>query len=156
MKSNNAGRMTNFELLRNIAMLEIVFIHMIGKSGMLENLNSSQPMYYFIWIVYAFVLTGNNIFMLITGYFMCESRFRLSKVLSFYITVLSYSVLVAIFAKYILNAELLGGWRTSVFPIVNRSYWFATVYLAVLIISPFINIFISSLDRIAYSAPTVS
>lgn len=130
-------RNPTYELLRIIAMFMIVVNHF----AMFVHVDfSSFPLNKF----FSYVLqTGGkfdvNIFMLITGYFMCKSSFRKEKLYGLLLkcviySIGCYSIYCLIFSKFNIKSFL-----TSVFPCITSEYWFITAYVGVYLISSFLN-----------------
>lgn len=140
-------RKTNMELLRCLSMVMVVAIHLFTKTSVLWEVSVDSPAYYASWILYGLCMTSVNCFVLITGYFMVNAEFKCEKLLRIYAQVLFYSIAIALIVKYVLHLELSTGWLKAVLPITRREYWFATVYLGLYILSPFMNILIRNLDR---------
>lgn len=94
---------------------------------------------------------GVNIFVLITGYFLIESKFKIKKVLMLITQVLIYTIIFffiySIF-KGIPDFEIL---KKSFFPITFGTYWFITAYIGLYILSPFINYFIKCVEKNKFS-----
>ena len=68
------------DLLRIISMLLIVFLHSIDHSGVLENAAASGAgIYAFVMISYSLCRVCVNIYVMLSGYFLVTSRFRLHK-----------------------------------------------------------------------------
>ena len=75
-------RMANLEVLRCVAMMMVVVLHYLGKGGLLPDLTaplSVQDMA--AWLLEAFCIVAVNVYMMISGYFLCESSFKLSRLL---------------------------------------------------------------------------
>ena len=150
MAENNVQtkRETNFELLRIVAMIMIVSLHYWGKSGYLDRVTVSSPGFYVAWFSESCCICAVNCFVLLTGYFMSEKRFKPSRVIRIWLEVLEYSVIL-----YLVSLVTgLGSFSNSdfikcFFPLTNETYWFATKYLLLLILSPFLNIFIEKCDK---------
>jgi len=90
--SKKAPRQSNLELLRIISMLLILMHHYSVHGGF--NL-SNVPLTFNVFLVQLLSLGGKigvNIFMLITGYFMVNSKFNFKKLLRLGLQVLFYSV----------------------------------------------------------------
>ena len=71
-------RMANLEVLRCVAMMMVVVLHYLGKGGLLPDLTaplSVQDMA--AWLLEAFCIVAVNVYMMISGYFLCESSFKL-------------------------------------------------------------------------------
>ena len=140
-------RMANIELLRNISMFMVIAIHLFTKTSVLWNMEPKRPAYAISWLLYGLCMTGVNCYVIISGYFLSESKFKLEKLLKIYIQVLFYSVTAALIAKFVLGLEMESSLISVLLPITNREYWFATVYIGLYCLMPFLNFFIKALNR---------
>lgn len=140
-------RMANIELLRNISMFMVLAIHLFTKTSVLWEMNPKQPVYGISWFLYGLCMTGVNCYVIISGYFLSDSNFRLGKLLKIYVQVWFYSVIISLIAKFILGLEMESGWLAVFLPITNREYWFATVYLGLYCLMPFLNILVKTLTQ---------
>ena len=136
----------NFELLRIISMLMIIAHHMILHSNLIYYND-----YGIKKVIVSFVLYGGKIgvilFILISGYYMIESKFKINKLLKLWIEIFFYSVGIEIFFILIMKKEFsISNIIKSFIPISNNNYWFMTSYFAMYLISPFINKIIKSND----------
>lgn len=70
-------RLANFELLRCIAMMMVVVLHFLGKSGILAPLSQTSlaGYEYLAWGVESLCIVAVNVYMLISGYFLTEAIF---------------------------------------------------------------------------------
>ena len=140
-------RSSNMELLRIVAMLVIVANHCITHGRI--------PFPYDGWsfnrMMSHFLNNGQlgvSLFVLITGYFQCQSVFKFGKLVKLWGQVVFYA-----FGLYLVF--VLAG-RTSfsalgvfhhVMPIVNRQYWFITAYVGMYLFSTALNAFLQSASR---------
>lgn len=96
--------------------------------------------------------TGINCFVLITGYFMCTSKITLKKFLKLFFQIEFYSItislcfLIANYEHYSVKMFLL-----DLFPIKSVSCGFVDCFLIFWLLIPFLNKFISSLNRQQHS-----
>jgi len=136
-------RQLNFEILRIIAMLMIVCLHYLGKGGALVPVTEEFGLNgYIAWLIEAFCLVSVNIYVLISGYFGSGSTFSLRKIGRIWLQVLFYSVVIGI-----IMLTVMGMWKCMdiytifgyVFPVVTEHYWFATAYLLLYVLMPFLN-----------------
>lgn len=146
-----AEKNINVELLRVISMLMILMLHYFNQGKVLELTKTGGITYYLVWIVEGICFISVNLYMLISGYFLSNKRFSWKRLISFYITVLFYSVVISVicFSTGIATCNL----KTflSVFPIVgSRSNWFVTIYVAILLISPILNTIANTLGKALY------
>ncbi len=137
------ARQLNFEILRIIAMLMIVCLHYLGKGGALTHATSEFGVNsYIAWLIEAFCYVSVNIYVLISGYFGSGSTFSLRKIARLWGQVLFYSVIIGV-----IMLTVTGTWQSVtiytifgyVFPVVTEHYWFATAYLLLYIMMPFLN-----------------
>lgn len=145
-------RQLNFEILRIIAMCMIITMHYLTKGlnvpKLSEDLSLSNMLW---WLIYAFSVGAVNIYVLISGYFLADSRWRIDKVFSLYLTVWLYSVLVPLTLGALGIVDLgrlsLGDWQQLLLPIEYEHYWFATAYVMMYILTPVLAIAVRSLNR---------
>ena len=95
---------------------------------------------------------GNNLFILISGYFLVESKvcdFR--KIFNLWLRIFFYSVLffwLFIFLgleKFSLKIAI-----KSLIPILANRWWYATAYFALYFVHPYLNILLKSLSKEEY------
>lgn len=92
MTATKKQRNANLDLLRIVSMLLIVFLHSIDHSGVLENAeNCGSAMYFYVRFTYALCQVCVNIYIMLSGYFMVTSRFRLQKLVTLWMEAAFYS-----------------------------------------------------------------
>lgn len=143
---NEKERNISLDFLRVISMFMIVVLHCLGKGNAL-NLNN-EFLKFISWTIEAFCICSTNVFVLISGYFLVDSKFKLKKILLLWGKVLFYSIVFLIIFKLkdgnISSKELI----FSIFPILTKNnYWFITIYIFLYILSPYINVMIKNLDK---------
>ena len=140
------NRITSLDLLKILAIFLIVSFHASFKgipAPVANNLNWFNQILYFLF--YHFGELGVNLFMLITGFFLVNSRkVHWSKIIKFIIDVYFFSLISVLFCiimnKYVFHIK-------DLFPITFSYYWYITGYLIIYILSPFINRFIKCLSH---------
>ena len=145
-------RQLNFEILRIIAMCMIITMHYLTKGLNVPKLSEDLSLFNMLWwLIYAFSVGAVNIYVLISGYFLANSRWRIDKVFSLYLTVWLYSVLVPLTLDALGIVDLgrlsLGDWQQLLLPIEYEHYWFATAYVMMYILTPVLAIAVRSLNR---------
>lgn len=139
-------RSSNFELLRIISMVFIIWHHYTLHGGIL-NVEYTNINKYLAEIIYIFGKIGVNLFILISGYFLINSNFKIKKIVKLIMKVLFYNILVffvlLIFKKDITLLVI----KKTFFPISYSSYWFITAYVGMYFFSPFINKLIKVLKQ---------
>lgn len=142
-----ARRNSNIELLRIIAMAMIIAHHCALYGFFPEEVQYSSNK----WIVdllFSYGKVGVSIFVLITGYYMTEQGFRVSRALRIAGQVWFYSLCGLAVVMLIPDVSLeKNDIVQSFFPIVNGQYWFASTYLFIILLSPAINVFVHNAGR---------
>jgi peptidoglycan/LPS O-acetylase OafA/YrhL len=143
-------RMANIEMLRFLAMLFIITGHLLGENGadLLGKTELFSLEWYILWGIEAVCVSGTNCFVLISGYFLIDSVFRWKKVVSLCLQVWFYSILLFTVSVLLgLHSINLSTTFKALTPILGRNWWFISTYLALYILSPYINKFINSLNE---------
>ncbi len=139
-------RMANLELLRCLAMMMIIVLHYLGKGKLLPDLagDSMELTGIVAWILEAFCIVAVNVYMLISGYFLCTSNFKLSRLLQLWLQVWMYSAgvgLIATVTGIIPRAEIdTHTLLTMLFPISMGHYWFMTAYIFLYLLLPLLGV----------------
>lgn len=145
ISTQKAPRMANLELLRCIAMMMVIVLHFLGKGGLLadltgESLGATGTV---AWLLESFAIVAVNVYMLISGYFLCTSSFKLSRLLQLLLQVWFYSVtfgllgaLTGVLAETSFDTHYL---LTLLFPISMDHYWFMTAYVFLYLLIPFVG-----------------
>ena len=130
-------RLANLDLLKVVSMMMIVCLHYLGFGNIFGKATLSDANYYVAWIFELLSIVGVNCFILCTGYLMCDSRFRFSKVIYLWLQIFSISLVIFIVAA-INNPSLVT--RESIkhtfLPINSEAYWYMSAYFAFYLISP--------------------
>ena len=155
-------RQLNYELLRIIAMLMIVSLHYLSKGEILGDpaRNDMTVTGYVAWLIEAFCIVAVNVYVLISGYFGMDAYESggsekeltfckvLRKPLKIWKQVFFYSMLFGCGALIIGVQEFdLYQFFSYCFPIVTEHYWFASSYVILCLIMPFLNAGISRLNQ---------
>lgn len=137
-------RQSNFELLRIISMLLIISSHYAihGKIDMVNMLFSTNKEL-LLFLSYGGKL-GVNLFLLISGFFLIDKKFKILQLLKLCIVTSFFYILfeIIIGGNYYVSTIV-----KSIFPIGYNYWWFITTYCLLYIFSDFINLFILSLDK---------
>jgi surface polysaccharide O-acyltransferase-like enzyme len=142
------ARNSNLEFLRILSMLLIIMHHYSVHGAFVLDPGILTTNKVIVQILSAGGKLGVNCFILITGYFMIESSFKVKKLLKLVCEIFFYSaILFAIFTAFGLadfSAKLA---IKSFFPTIFSIYWFATAYVVLYVFSPYLNVFIKGLDE---------
>ena len=149
MMIEQSKRNPSLELLRIISMFMIIMLHCLLHGGILKEYSFNDYHYIVIWLIESLCMVSVNVFLLISGYFGYQIGFRLITVVKFYCEVFLYSLVsigIASFITELSIKEII----LSLFPFTSSRYWFATNYILLLLLQPFVNFFIKSLDQLLY------
>lgn len=143
------ARNMDMDLLRIVSMLFIVLLHSIDHSGVLEKaINCESAIDIYVMYVYAFTRVCVNCYVLLSGYFLVKSKFRLHKLIALWMEVVFYSfVIKLIFMITGQTAFSIVSLASCFFPILTGRYWFVTIYFALYLIAPFLNKAIYAMDK---------
>lgn len=95
---------------------------------------------------------GNDIFVLISGYFLVKSSgVKILKIFKFWQKVFFYSVVI--FAVFVFSGLEKFSWKEAIsysLPIVTGKWWFASTYIVLYLIHPYVNILLRSFSQEEY------
>lgn len=149
-------RESGIELLRIIIMFQIIILHLYtygGLTGFANNHGGLTDLFFDgLWSLCRMPV---DVFMLISGYFLVSSKFDLKKVFGrgkkVYITMLFYSlVLAALYFAVTPDAITVAGIFKAFMPFFSKEWYFLSIYLIILLLSPFINMVLQQLDKKQY------
>lgn len=145
------SRETGIELLRILAMLMVISLHYLGKGGALGAYGSYTKNQVVAEVLECFCLVAVNVYVIISGYFLVDSRFRFTKVIKLWFQIFFYSAGIFI-VMYLLNLvpEMYNEkyfFLEAFMPLTTQHYWFATIYFAMYLLSPFMALLARSLNK---------
>lgn len=136
------------EILRIVAMIMIVCGHAIlyGVGNYSDKMGC-----FWLKVIEYICKSGTDIFVIISGYFMLNSKFSIKKLLLTWLEVFFYSILLYL-VMVILGDNNLStiSFLKALFPISFNQYWFICVYLYMYLCSPFLNLLLMRLHQKAY------
>lgn len=142
-------RSANMDLLRIVSMLLIILLHSIDHSGVLEaSETASLPMQLWIRFTYMLVQVSVNCYVLLSGYFLVKSKFRLQKLLILWLETVFYTLIIRI--VFIATGQVafsITSLLSSFIPVFTGRYWFITIYFGLYLVFPFLNIAINAMNK---------
>lgn len=145
MANISKQRNSAMEILRILAMFLIIFSH-YTTHGMNATYDAS-----FNGIVAALFKSGNlgtDIFVLLSGYFLINSKFSFKKVFTLITQVLFYGIgIYLICCITSVQSFSLKDAIVSFLPTSFSLYWFFTTYIVMYMLSPFMNKFLNSVSK---------
>lgn len=144
MSTARSQRNANIELLRILSMLMVTMLHALGKSDLLRPMEPSLSANGWIaWIFETLSIGAVNIFMLITGYFLVDSRFKPRRFVSLIMQTVFYSAgaFLVFFALGLLSAEERDIYHVLQYllPVHMDVFWFITAYITLYMVIPLIS-----------------
>lgn len=139
-------RNSNFELLRIVSMMMIILWHIYHFGGIKDNPRIMNPVIALFFELLSFFLVVHvNSYVLVTGYFFDKTKVKLGKVCSlidsmFFYRVVSIIVFVGLGLLYMTKVDYID------FKFLN-DYWFVQVYIALYLITPFLNKLINHMKQ---------
>ena len=162
-------RNSNLELLRIIAMFLIVLTHTPTQSYCAGyGLESCLGAYVFMGMVSCFGTLGNCIFIMISSWFLLDSKFSWKNVFRIWFSVFSVSLIICsiVFFFKLEIVSFLDGekylsstydevkhcitgkeLKLSIFPLYHNIYWFAGSYIIFYIFAPFLNVLVKNITQ---------
>ena len=149
MKNIDKKRLSNLELLRIISMILIVSAHYVIHSPIFVNGLTINK--YILNFISLGGKIGVNCFILITGFFLVKSNFKIDKLIKLIIEVFTYSVIMLVITIIFTKEKItIIGLLKTFLPIIYSNYWFVTNYVVLYVIAPFINKLIDNLNKYEY------
>ena len=139
-------RQSNFELMRIISMFMIlvwhIFLYGVNMDTAAPNIKLMFDFFRAIMVVHV------NSFILVSGYFLVNSSFKMSKLLKINDSVVFYKIVIYLIFAYLglASVDSISILR-NFFPLDLENYWFIRIYMIMYIFSPFYNIFLNSISK---------
>jgi len=137
-------RVVSIELLRILAMMMVVMLHYLDKGGVLPDLAGEMGLNgYVAWGLESFSAVAVNVYMLISGYFLVESKFKPGRLVELLCQVLFYTMLVpaVLLAVGVIQPEYFNVYHIlrDILPVQMEQYWFITAYVIMYLFSPVLS-----------------
>lgn len=136
-------RNSNFELMRIISMLMIVMGHVLYHGNLITNSKNPTLSIAFTFIFY-FLLLHVNSYVLLTGYYQSNSKFKQSKLWALISSTMFYKIVIMVLFAWLgliklTKVQIL--WE--LFPLNINEYWYVKYYFFLYCISPILNCIIN-------------
>lgn len=143
-------RKSNFELLRIVSMLFIVVYHVIVHGKVIENSTNQMFITIMEFVIFTIVIHV-NCFVLLTGYFQIDKKFKQKKLWSITNASLFYKIVIMVILAIIgiIKIDQVTIIK-EISPINIDDYWFIKNYLFLYCLSPFLNKLALSLSKKDY------
>lgn len=140
-------RASNFELLRIICMLLIIAGHLTNQSGILDVQGLTTNKSIAVVLGSAFGI-ADNVFVMIGAWFLVDKQFETNRITKIYLQIATYVIPITIFMmlfqkSYMGPKEIVRG----LFPWGGSPLWFGSVYIEMLLLTPFLNLLLNQIRR---------
>lgn len=145
--------MANLEALRCVAMMMVVVLHYLGKGNLLPELTDGRigGMGIAAWLLESLSAVAVNVYMLISGYFLCTSSFKLSRLLQLWLQIWFYSMtfgLLGAFTGVLCETPFDTHYLLMLlFPITMEHYWFMTAYVFLYLLLPLVGASVKKMTK---------
>lgn len=140
------SRQSNIELLRILAIIGVVVLHFNNPAlgGGLSYVQHGSVNFYILYALESLFMCAVNVFMLISGYFMCErKRVDLWKPIELIIQVILINEGLYICRTFVAHGDLSGA---ALLRNLIPANYFVILYCAVYMVSSYLNVLIESLS----------
>ena len=139
------------EMLRILSMIMIVILHVLRRGGVMTHVVPGSPSEHLGYILEMATFCCVNTFAMISGYVMCTSKSRLSRILRLWLQAMFYSLaFLAVFYFLFPDRLHMGAIAESLFPVTMRQYWYIRAYIEMCILVPVLNAAIEHLEKRAF------
>ncbi len=148
----NGRRNISLDLLRILAMLGIVCLHLIENGGVLNIINMHSIRSYIILFIFVICFLSVNIFAILSGYLSWnKEKVKYKRIIELiFICLFFFIVITAIFYFFNLyNIQHLGKRIiiNSLFPALIGRNWYITSYIFLFFLMPYLNFFINNISK---------
>ena len=131
-------------------MLFVVMHHYFRHGGGTVWPDFGTKEYIVYWCIDAFVFVCVNLFVLVSGYCLVTTKFKLSRIVRLWIEVEFYSVACTLLCNFLGSKVSVTELLKSAIPFTTEAYWYVTAYAVLLCFCPFINKLLDCLNRKQY------
>ena len=151
--SSKPARQAGLDLLRCVSMLMVVVLHYLDKGRLLPSLETPgfSAAEVTAWLLECCCIVAVNVYMFLSGYFLCTASFRPSRLIRLVLQVWMYSVcfgllgaLTGIMQETELDTHFL---LTLFFPISMDHYWFLSAYVFLYVLLPFVGTAVQKMGK---------
>lgn len=147
--SNAKERNIGIELLRIIAMIAIMVLHVLGRGGVLNVAPALTKNYEAAWVMEILCYTAVTAYALISGYAGLEGSFHFTNIVYLWLQVFFYSFVYTVgFLIFMPEAVTTPVLLCDFFPIMTECYWYFSAYAAMFIFIPAIKHVVNNAPRV--------
>ena len=139
-------RDSKLELLRIVAIILIVSHHYALHGFEFKNLNFNINKLLLDFLILGGKV-GVNLFIVISSYYLIDSKITLKKIINLILKVKIYAILFLLVFWSMGEIVTIKSIIRSLFPILYSLYWFVSAYIIFYMISPILNIALKNMEK---------
>ena len=133
-------------------MLMVVTMHYLIKGNVAVSMaENGSSVNLFAWFLESLCIVAVNVYVLISGYFLVESEWKLSRLWHLLIQIWCYSMGVPLICLALGVGDVtqwsIYDWAVAAFPIQMEHYWFATAYVVMYLLVPVLSIAVKKMNQ---------
>ncbi|MDO4294119.1 MAG: acyltransferase [Eubacteriales bacterium] len=141
-------RQANLEALRILAMVMVVTAHLMNHGNLITLAQPGTASYYLVWTLFGVSFVCINLYLLISSYFLVESRFSVGKLVRLILQVFFYSFGITLLFWLFTDVPKEPKYLVySVLPVASDFYWFVSMYVGMYLLSPLMNRLVRSMSK---------
>lgn len=139
-------RVSNFEVLRILSMLMIVFLHV--KAHYITGDESLYQLPHAFMYLQTLSMICVNLFIVISGYFMVTSTRKMTHWFKLFFQVSFFAVIIS-GVMFLLGIQpiTIKSLFQNILPILLDRYWFITMYAILYLLVPYLNFFLNQTSK---------
>ena len=146
------ARHANIELLRITAMVMVVVLHYFVKGQAAPSLvENASAVNLALWYLKGMCIVTINLYVLISGYFLVEAKWKISRVITLWLQMYFYSIGVPLVCLALGVGEVrqwgLYDWINVIFPVQMEHYWFITAYIIMYLFVPALSLGVKHMNK---------
>lgn len=146
-KERNYG----IDLLRIVSMFFVVVLHVSNFPGLLYYYDNNSIGYFLVHLTYAFAICSVNIYAMISGYVLLNSKFKLKRLLAlwlevFFFNVVSYALIVITNGSWNGLLDFAKGMLYAL-PLTGNAIWYFKAYFLLYMLFPVLNVAIRNMTK---------
>ncbi|MCR5332485.1 MAG: acyltransferase [Bacilli bacterium] len=143
------GRNFGIDILRMIAMVMVIVLHVIGKGTLVLHGFDQVPTSAYAYLVLQIICgSGVNIYALVSGYVGYGRKARFANLVYLWLRVLYYAVIITVIFYIAQLREFTWiGLIKSFFPTIFNFWWYWTAYFALCLFAPLLNLGLERINK---------
>ena len=146
------ARQANFELLRILAMVMVVILHYFVKGGAeISLVEDTGAVNLIVWGLKGLCIVTINLYVLISGYFLVEAKWKVSRLVDLWFQTMFYSIGVPLVCLLLGIGEVpkwgIYDWINVIFPVQMEHYWFITAYTVFYLFVPVLSVGVKHITK---------